>query len=389
MSAIIDKLQDVWDKKIKYRVTSEYCLGFRLNLRPEALEDLWFKRRKLFIVNMSLSGMPLDVPTKLKVKFKDSVKTLYPTSEVGIIQIDHTKQTYNNNNVFFIESTILFEYLKYFNIEAINRTFENIRFNNGQLYFDTTMVINNERTTCINFEEINTLLMCTNIKNITIDNYTKSKYDKLKLFGYDVDRIGDNIVGEPIYTKYHLRRLRYRYTGSEEYCLMTKPDEAIILVQSKYPVEIFTNGGLALSTDKLHGFTIRDINLHSNTSFESIFAGILNPNLTIDLKMLNSDRIADFHNAFGESKVKEVRLPAKGTYRNIRGLSLMFNCFASSEPLDIRALAIPKGLYTWQMFDKAKTPMLIVNKGVSKKFLEEQGYEGKYIQLARNAKYGG
>jgi hypothetical protein len=41
------------------------------------------------------------------------------------------------------------------------------------------------------------------------------------------------------------------------------------------------------------------------------------------------------------------------------------------------------------MFDKTETPMLIVNKGVSKKFLEEQGYEGKYTQLARNAKYGG
>lgn len=388
MSAIIDKLQETWDKKIKYRVLDNHFLGFRLNLRPEALEDLWFKRRKLFITNMGLNGMPLDVPTKLNVKFKDNVKQLYPTSEVGIIQIDPTKQTYNNSNVFFIDSTILFEYLGYFNSEAINRTFENIRSNNGQLYFDTTMVINKERTTCINFEAITGLVMCSNIKNITIDNYTKSKYDKLKLFGYDVDRVGDNIVSDIIYSK-NIRRFGYQYTGSEEYCLLTKPDEAIILVQSKYPVEIFTNGGLPLSTSKLHGFTIRDINLHSNTSFESLFSGIINPNLTIDLRMLNSDRITDFHNAFGESKVKEVRLPAKGTYRNVCGLSLMFNYFTSSEPLDVRALAIPKGLYTWQMFDKTKTPMLIVNKGVSKKFLEEQGYEGKYIQLARNAKYGG
>ena len=387
MSDIIDKLQEVWDQKIKYRVLDNNYLGFRLNLRPEALEELWFKRRKLFITNMILNGMPLDVSTKLNVKFKDNVKQLYPTSEVGIIQIDPTKQTYNNT-IFFVDSTILFEYLKYFNSEAINKTFENLRSNKGQLYFDTTMLINKERTTCINFEVITTLVMCTDIKNITIDTYTKSKYDKLKLFGYDVNRIGDNIVSDIVYSK-NIRRFGYQYTGSEEYCLLTKPDEAIILVQSKYPVEIFTCGGLPLSTGKLQMFTIRDINLHSNTSFESIFSGILNPNLTIDLKMLNSDRIADFHNAFGESTVKEVRIPAKGTYRNICGLSLMFNYFTSSEPLDIRALAIPKELYTWQMFDKTKTPMLIVNKGVSKKFLEEQGYEGKYTQLARNAKYGG
>lgn len=387
MSAIIDKLQEVWDQKIKYRVIDNNYLGFRLNLRPEALEELWFKRRKLFITNINLNGMPLEVSTKLNVKFKDSVKQLYPTSEVGIIQIDPTKQTYNNT-LFFVDSKILFDYLKYFNSEAINKTFENLRSNKGQLYFDTTMLINKERTTCINFEVITTLVMCTDIKNITIDNYTKSKYDKLKLFGYDVDRVGDNIVSDIIYSK-NIRRFGYQYTGSEEYCIMTKPDEAIILVPSKYPVEIFTCGGLPLSTGKLQTFTIRDINLHSNTSFESIFSGILNQDLTIDLKMLNSDRIAEFHNAFGESTVKEVKLPAKGTYRNIRGLSLMFNCFTSSEPLDVRALAIPKGLYTWQMFDKTKAPMLIVNKGVSKKFLEEQGYRGKYIQLARNAKYGG
>ena len=314
-----------------------------------------------------------------------SSRTTFET--IGIHAV-REKKFVAHNVVEDISFRIFMMYLRNFKPEHLGIVFTNLKVVAGDIILNTKYIDKEDKAVDLPMKTVIRMAWLFNSHDIIIKPLETGDIRKLQCLGYTVKQL-NAIIQDKVKLK-ETGSLEFFYKGHGEIYVAINENKMIILVNGKSPLKYLIPYSSTELRDRFSGktiksFTMRGIKLAPYTSFSNafLFDTLGTENVAVDISGISSDNIQSFYSTF-RGKFSEIRLPSTGYYKSLCDLDSMFEYCSCTAPLDLRHLVVPRTIEVHDMLKALRTPLLIVNKGVSQKFIAEQGYQGRVIHRAKN-----